>query len=355
MAGLTLREAVHGDSPALESLFQATSMGSRIKIKVERNPDYFAGARVQADEPCVRAAFDEHGRAIGLFSAGRRRVWLDEVTDFRYLCDLRIHPDFQRGTLLARGFRLLCDEVFTPGEWAQTLVLEDNLHALEMLTSRRAGLPEYRKAGIYHSWILPSQGLGADCSVPVRRATLADLAEMQSLLDSAARRRSFAHLVNLSELGHAGWRDMEIGDFLVAVQRGRITGMIGLWDQSAFQRLRVNAYSRAVAATRPLWNAWAKAVHQVPLPLPGKTVPLRKATAIACTDDDPRILRALLAEALKAPNEKMLLFGLSAADPLAAALKGLRGRMDRGHHFLVGWEGHPPAWSEPFSFDPARI
>ncbi len=351
MAGLTFRPAVESDHEALEDLFAATPMGSHIRIGFERDPDYFAGARVQSEDLCVRAFFENSGRAVGMFSAGSRRVWVDGEISMRYLSDLRIHPDWQGSSLLARGFRLIRREVFRPGEWAQTLVLEDNLRALELLTSRRGGLPEYRPAGRYVSWLLPSQRIDCDSGIRVRRATTADLGEMQALLDDAARRRWFAALVDLAESGGASWRGLGIEDFLVAEQRGRIAGMMGLWDQSGFQRLRIHGYSRAVAALRPVWNM----LGGVPLPEAGQTVPLCKASAIACEDDDPGILRALLATALAETGGRLLLAGCSVEDPLAAAFRGLKGRKEHGRHFLVGWDGEPPDWSEPFAFDVARI
>ena len=351
MAGLTFRPAVDSDHQALEALFAATPMGSRIRIGFERDPDYFAGARVQADDLCVRAFFENNGRAVGMFSAGSRRVWADRETPMRYLSDLRIHPDWQGSSLLARGFRLMRREVFRPGEWAQTLVLEDNLRALELLTSRRGGLPEYRPAGRYVSWLLPSQRIDSDSGIHVRRATTEDLGGMQLLLDESARRRSFAGLVDLADLGKPTWRDLAVGDFLVAEKHGKIAGMMGLWDQSGFQRLRIHGYSPVVAALRPAWNL----LGGVKLPEAGETVPLCKTTAIACEEDDPGILRALLAAALAENSGRLLLAGCSMEDPLAAAFRGIKGRKDHGRHFLVGWDGEPPDWKEPFAFDVARI
>ncbi len=355
MAGLILRRAVAADHLAIEELFRATPMGSRIKICFERDPDYFAGTRVQANEPNVWGAFEENGRAVGLLSAGSRRVWLGGEKPMRYLSDLRIHPDFQGSSLLARGFRLLRREVFQPGEWAQTLVLEDNLRALDLLTSQRAGLPEYRPAGRYVSWLLPSQRIDARSSLRVRPATSADLGEMQPLLDASSKRRSFAEILKLTDLGEASWRDLALTDFLVAERHGTLVGILGLWDQSGFQRLRVKGYSPALATLRPFWNAWSRLHGDVSLPRAGKVLPLRKATAIACHNDDPAILRALLAMALAGNDGRTLLLGLSAKDPLTTALHGLTARKEHGRHFLVGWDGSPPAWDEPFAFDAARI
>ena len=127
--------------------------------------------------------------------------------------------------------------------------------------------------------------------------------------------------------------------------------MMGLWDQSGFQRLRIQGYSPLVAALRPLWNSFAS----VPLPKAGRVLSLRKATAIACENDDPEILRAILAVALAVNDGQLLLLGMSARDPLVSALRSLKGRVEYGRHFLVGWEGAPPEWEEPFAFDVARI
>ncbi len=102
MAGLTFRQAVEAAHAALEELFRATSMGLRIQICFERDRDFFAGARVQAEEPCVWAALENGGRAVGVFSAGSRQVWGGKPV--RYLSDLRIHPGWQGSSVLARGF-----------------------------------------------------------------------------------------------------------------------------------------------------------------------------------------------------------------------------------------------------------
>ncbi len=351
MAGLTLRLAENTDHAALEALFSATSMGTRIRIGFERDPDYFLGSFVQADMPCVWAAFEASGRAVGLFSAGSRRVWLGEETSMRYLSDLRIHPDYQGSSFFARGFHRLRYEVFEKGEWAQTLVLEDNLRALDLLCSKRGGLPEYRPAGRYVSWLLPSQRIDMPRNLKVSRAALEDRDEMQILLDKFVRSRSFSGIVRLEDFGKPCWRDISMDDFLVARKSGALVGMMGLWDQRRFQRLKIHSYPPAISALRPLWNH----ISSIPLPKRNHFLPLRKATAIACQNDDPEILRALLAAALAGKDERLLLVGFSVEDPLTSTFQKLKARKAYGRHFLVGWDGKPLPWSEPFAFDVARI
>ncbi len=351
MAGLIFRQAVRSDHAALEDLFRATTMGTRIRLGFERDPDYFTGCRVQADEPCVHAAFEESGRAVGLFSAGARDVWLGKPARMRYLSDLRIHPDYRGSTVVFCGFKRLKREVFQSGEWAQTLVLEDNHRALDLLTSGRAGLPIYQPAGRYVSALLPPQHITSTPGIHVRLAKPADLPEMQALLTDAAHRRSFSPLPSLEDLGEPGWQDLTMEDFRVAETRGSLVGMMGFWDQSRFQRLRIDGYSPLLGLARPIWNSFSR----IRLPRPGEVVPLIKATAVACRDDDPSILRALLAASLVEFSPRLILLGMSVQDPLAAGLTGLTARKEYGRHFLVGWDGAAPRWQEPFAFDAARI
>lgn len=355
MAGLIFREALPADHAALEMLFRATSMAGSIRIGSDRSPDFFAGSRVQTEEAYVWGVFTGDGRAVGAFSMGKRRIWLNqEKVPMRYLSDLRIHPDLRNGTMLAKGFRMMRENIFGRGEWAQTLVLEGNLPALEFLRSRRAGLPEYREAGRYRNWLLPAQKMPPPMH-RVRRARFGDLPAMQLLLDGFSRRRSFSPVIDLRNLGDAYLNGLAVEDFLVAEDAGEIIGMMALWDQSQFQRLRVDGYSPGMAAVRPLWNLGARLLGRIPLPSPGNPLPITKASMIACSGDDPAILRSLLAFAFPLLMGKMLLVGLSEKDALTAALDGLKGREFGGLHFLVGWVGEPPAWEEPFGFDPARI
>lgn len=355
MDRVTIRETDAADHVALERLFSETSMAGAIRIGSDRSPDFFAASRVQATEPCVWGAFASDGRAVGVFAAGERLVHLGGVrVPMRYLSDLRIHPDCRNGTVLARGFRSLREEVFSEGEWSQTLVLEGNAPALEILRSRRMGLPHYHPAGRYVNWLLPQQAISRS-DFPVRTACAADLPAMQSLLENFSRRRSFSAAVDLGNLGGSFLSGLAVEDFLVAEDAGEICGMMAIWDQGSFQRLRVDGYSPSISAARPLLNLAARIHGGLKLPDPRSAIQIRKASMLACADDDPSILKSLLSAALFSGNGALLSVGLSEKDPLAAALPGLRGRVFRGRHFLVGWDGEPPEWREPFGFDPGRI
>ena len=148
---------------------------------------------------------------------------------------------------------------------------------------------------------------------------------------------------------------LSLDDFLVVEDAREIRGMMALWDQGAFQRLRIEGYSRELAFSRPFLNFSAQLRGGVPLPPRGRTIPVVKVSALDCADDDSAILRSLLGTAISMGAGRLLSIGLSEKDPLVGGLKGIRGKEFGGLHFLVGWEGEPPEWREPFGFDVARI
>lgn len=344
MARLIFRQATPADNAALARLFAQTPMGHHIRICTERSPDFFATTLMQCDEAQVFGYFDEKGEAVAIFSAGLRKVWLDGIRPMRYLSDLRIHPAHQGGGLLARGFRRLRRDLMQPGEWAQTLVLGDNKKALALLQSGRAGLPEYRPAGRYATWLMPPQRIEPPTrGIHVRSARAGDEAAMASLHAAAASRRSFVPALDFTS-------GPPLEDFLVAEREGKLLGMMGVWDQSAFQRLRIDGYSKPLRLIRPLWNC----VASLPLPPPGEVLALKKLTAVACHDDDPATLLVMLGHALRA-SRVPLLGACSEQDPLRKAYAACKSHHASGRHFLVGWQGEPPTWREPFAFDVARI
>ena len=145
------RPATPEDSQELVELFRMAPMDGAISVATEREPDFFAGTNVQHEDAEVYLGQDqESGKLVGVFSIGKRRVFVNgEVRPLRYFCDLRIHKDFRQGTLLSRGFRFIKDNVMNGDEFAQTIIVADNKKAIQYLGSGRAGLPFYYPAGDY--------------------------------------------------------------------------------------------------------------------------------------------------------------------------------------------------------------
>jgi hypothetical protein len=330
-------------------------MGQRIRIAFDRSPDYFIGAGVQAQKPLTIGCYQSDGRAVGVFTVGSRDVFMDgEKQSVRYLSDLRIHPEYRGGRLLFKGFAKLRDIVGNDA-FLQTLILEDNVAAHELLTSGRANLPRYHPAGRYQTFFVPSR----ESPVPevkglvIRSAQPSDIAAMQVLYDAEASKRTFSPVYDFSFIEKdAYFAGLEIADFFLAFSDGELVGLVGLWDQSEFKRIRVTAYSPVIAWTRPIINWWSG----VQLPRVGGSISTLSGTACAIRGSDPIILNALLCAATATMNKgKLFVLGFDERDPLIAGLNGLNARSEFGKHYLVTFGARTPAKSKLFAFDAARI
>ncbi len=348
MGELVYRRAEPSDSEALCALMRETPMGQSIQVCQERGTDFFSGCYLQADEPDVWAAFEkDSGRAVGVFSAGRRPVFFKgDIREIRYLSDLRIRPEYRKGLLFSRGFKTLKKKVFEEGEWAQTLVLGDNAEARVLLTSGRAGLPVYHPCGSYRSWFLCGQQVRAvDTGIQVRKADADDTLKMQCLLEQEGPGADFTPWVEIAK--------MKGVDFRLAYCGTELVGMIGVWDTSSISQTQLAGYGAGMRIARPFYNTWAKIKGRPHLPEVGESIPAKALTVLICKDRDPVVFRALMASVLDA--EGMFGIGLDVKDPLVKALHGLSATCVTASHFLVSFSGEVPRVEGPFYFDFARL
>ena len=349
---MEIRKAHPDDNDAICQLMESVSMGSTIELIFERSPDYFLGAALQAEDVEIYVLTDD-GRIVAIFSAGKRQVYVDhELRSVRYLCDLRLHPDYRSGLQLARGYRFLRDHVLREGEMMQTLILKDNQHGVSMLTSGRAGLPIYHPLGEYVTYFIPKQRLRATSGgVKVRRATADDINRMQICYDDLACQKQFAPVIDFSSIGRgAHYTGLGIGDFFVAERAGEVIGLCAIWDQAFARRIRVRKYrSVFLRWSRPFINL----ISRIALPPANGTV--KTVYLYACVFDEVDVGKQLVGTALQTiSSTQLLVIGLDKADPMQEVFERLSARTEIGFHYLVGFESI--ALPEGvFMFEAARI
>lgn len=298
---MTIREPTLEDNESLCKLFSEKPMGQQVQVCFDRGRDFFASARVQVDSPWSLAAFDDDsGDAIACFSAGTcRMVAGGEPCNVRYISDIRIHPTHGGGRLLFEGYRRLA-ALMAPGEWAHTFILRDNVGALDLLTSKRAGLLYYEPAGTYVTCFLPArQRARISSRYRIKAASAEDIPEMQSLYSRCQRRYALAPTINLHRLHPA----LQISDYFLAYQKGRLVSMAGLWDQSALRRVRLHGYASWLGLLGPCLSV----LTGVPLPKQGEIVRLTYLSSIACLEDHRLALRDLILSGLRGLDQRTLL------------------------------------------------
>jgi len=356
MSRFTFEIATDSDQAEILYLFRLPMTGD-ISLALERDPDYFAVARVQNLHPEVYVGRDREAKRItGIFSVGKRPVFVNrERIEIPYFCDLRIHPDYRSGSLLARGYQFASNEILKNG-YAQTIIVSDNEKAMTALLGGRAGLPLYYQFGDYRTFAIPrNQKLKSKTSI--RRAEQGDLPAIVNFLNIEGKKKQFFPDYGL-DWNTPYFKDARIDDLFLAIERSEIVGTVGVWNQKSFKRTRLAGYSRRMNVIRPLYNVLAALRRGIRLPSPSEVLNYSFLYAVAIRENDPSVLADLLSSILCSNfGCEYFLLGLDAADPLIRSLRGFRFRVFRAQHFLVSRDRDPRPDLEksPFYLEAARI
>jgi len=328
-----VRDAVASDNAALVRLAAACPMRGDLTLCMEREPDFFALARLEGER--WRVGVTERGDEItGCVAAAARTAYVDgQVTPTGYAGDLKVHPAHRGGdsadalTCFARdalrGFG---------GDALRTLVtiLEGN-RSMEHRTIGPRGLPRLTRFATLEVHAIPLlwPRPTAISGIRVESARPEDLDEMAALWRTVAPHRQFAPVLDADRL--AAFIDaapgLSIEDYLVARRAdGRIAGFLALWDQRLLKQLRVLGYSRRLSVARTALDVIARVAGVPRLPDVGRTLPSLAALHLCVPHTAPDVLRALLLHGCalhRRTGRHFLTLALDRRDPLRVALRGL--------------------------------
>jgi hypothetical protein len=322
--------ATSKDDSALRAFLRENPVPGNIEVSFEREPDFFAGSAIRGElHQTILVRDTENGRIAGMGSRSISKAFVNgQPASIGYLSDLRIDCYYQRGPLLARGYRFL-KGLHEDGK-AQlytTAIFSDNGRALETITTGRAGLPGYHPMGGLNcsgiNFGRSKPPLPARCSI--ERGSLELLPQIVECLNRNNARKQFAPVHSCEDfLNGARWRDFRISDFYVAVDASRVIGVLGKWDQGGFKQTRIVRYSGGLRwlvcmakVARPLLGG-----HR--FPAEGEILQYFYVCFVAVDGDDPFVFRALLRTLYRdacAGEAQYGLISIHSTDPLSPALE----------------------------------
>jgi len=393
---IEIRDARPEDNAELVGLTAACVMEGSIAMRVDRAPDFFALNRLEGDAWRVGVALGSDERIIGCVAAAGRDAYVNgAVRRVSYASDLKVHP-----TARGSGAADLLSEYARDA--ARDFGGETAPCVLTILSGNRA--MQHRARGPRGTVVLSRFASLGVAAIPllwerrehipgltVRRAQASDVEEMAAVWSRLAPARQLAGALDAETMTRwiAAAPGLAITDYLIATDpSGRMSGFLGVWDQSSFKQLRVVRYSRRMGVARHAINAAAAMVQlrhsersagclsfraergiallptegplyrddcdsSTPalrayarndtsllrrfarndslsgrlLPPPGEPLPVL-ATVHICAES-PHVLRALLLDAYRRWRGRgyaCLTVGLDVTDPLAAATRGLLGQ-----------------------------
>jgi len=322
--------ATEAHDAGLRRLCRELPMPGWIRLAFTREPSWFLGEDVFGHPHQTLVAEDETGAVVGCGCRSVRRVYVNgRECDLGYLGGLRSLLASRRVGGLARGYRLL-RELHADGRVPAylTAIVEDNTAARALLTSGRAGLPEYHDQGRF---ITSAINLGARRSPPpppaglsVHTGAAVALDEVLDFLRREGPFHQFFPVLDPAAVGTPRLRDFAPADFVIARVGGGIVGVTATWDQRHYKQVRVTGYVPALRLARPWLNLGLRLGGYRLLPRPGAELPFCYLAFTCIRGHDPAVLAALLEQVrvrLRHSSCDYLVLSLHESDPLRQALR----------------------------------
>ncbi len=333
-----------------------TPTDGHIRVSFEREPSYFGASVVEGTDHRTVVCRDMHslGRIVGMGSRATRLCWVNGAPHrVGYLSGLRIRAECRGVGLLARGYYLLRQiHEQDPLPFYLTTIAAGNDRAWRLLTSGRAGLPDYQHICDYVSVAIPLSRQSRTVPLPqtagryqLRLATQDDVPELVEFWKRCGCQREFFPVYDCSAFdADAGMlRGMRPEDVLIAYCGGKLVGTLAAWDQSAFRQSVVHDYGSWIAQLRPVINGLARLRGRAGLPSPGERLNLVFAAVPVIDTEHYDCFSALLRiqqQLASGVRHRHLVVGLCDHDPLLSVLSRQRATAYRTRLCVVRWDRH---------------
>lgn len=328
---MIVRLATPDDDAELAALMESIPMPGAIRLAFGCRPSFFNALRVEGSDPVVTVAVN-HGEIVGVGAVTFRKAYLNgRVENVGYLNSMRVAYKARGSSAMAMGFRRMREALLErPVDLTLTSILADNSAALRILTKKRPTLPTYESLCVCKSRVMAAgMRLPSRVSSRIEVGPAADAEELCGFLNLHGPRRNFFPLCRVENLDgrlDSVFPGLTYEDFLVAKDGSGIVGVMGCWDVMKFRQALVNGYSTPMKLLRPFYNFGAGWAGYPRLPAAGSVLRMAFGALTVVKNDDPSVLRAMLAKAMEQISARRLdyfVFALAEDDPLAAAFIGL--------------------------------
>jgi hypothetical protein len=340
------------DDDALRAVLASTPMPGMISVGFHREPSYFRAAAIDGrfrQVAVIREQATDRVVGLGCRSICTRYV-AGQPAPIGYLSNLRLLPEHHGSGVVSRLYALL-HRMHQDGRTPLylTTIAHDNHTAINILTSGRAGLPNYHDVGSYLTVVFPlgkrrkGTGNGTRSGVEVRQARADDKDTILDFLNSVGPRRQFFPCYETQDIFSTNGllSGLRPEDLLLAFCGKRLVGTLGGWDQQAYRQTVVHGYGRPLSWLRPAYNVWATFRGLPRLPRPGERLRSLFAAIPLTLDDDPAVFEMLLETMLRERSGRQwdcFCLGMHESDPLLSSLQKWRVRRYTTGVYLACWE-----------------
>jgi len=318
--GIVLRAWRQADNEALINIARTMSLPARVRLGIDRSPDFAAFSRAAGDGFDIVVA-EVDGRVAGFMETRRFTFRLrGTLVPIVYVALAGVEPA-SRGLGL---FPRLTAEVERRGREAGVglalgLVNARNPRMSGYLAAKLGDIVLGRRIVVASLLLGPRHRVAPDLAVGP--AAPSDIAEVAQLVRRTYERQLLTPVVEEAALSALG-----IENIAVCRDNGRIVATLGTWDQRALRRIMVVGYGWVERRLRRLLNLTGRLTRLARLPAPGEELRVLYAAYAAAEPGSEGAFAGLLRSVCNrraGQGYHALLLGLPEDDPLAAATRGL--------------------------------
>jgi hypothetical protein len=335
--------AAPADDEAIRGLLRRQPMPGRISLSFEREPNFALGCAVTGDHHDIVVARAGEGReVVGVAVRSTRRVFINGVEQrVGYLGQLRVDDRFRGRWLVSRGFSLLADiDRADPVPVYLASIVDGNDEATGVLVRRRrSSFPAFHEVTSYRTLALALRRSRrtAPGEEEIVAASPEQIPALIGFLRTHGRRRQLFPAWTEDAVRNFAPLGLSIDNIRVARRDGRVVGVIGLWDQSAYKQAVVRGYSG--------WLKPAGWLGGLIVPRIGAHVRSAYAAMICIANDDLAVFSCLLrhvCDLAAAARFEYLVLGLDVRDPLLAIARSYRHFSYPSRLYLASWCNRGP-------------
>ncbi len=286
-------------------------MPGPIQISLEREPNYFAGAKIDGAESTTILSL-ENGRAVCTGSASIRMRFLNgSANRVGYLGGLRLDNSHRgHASILLRAYRFFRElhrAHSDPPVVYLSSILAKNLPAIRFLERNLPEMPTYTRLGDLVAVMIKARRHRATLppGTTLRTGTIQDLGAIAAFLNAQNANYQFAPLWTEESLQSC--TGLSVSDFhLIYDSDGALIACGALWDQRCVRQTVIRGYSPRLRRFRPIINLAARLLRRPGVQEIGHVIPLAFASHVAATS--PELLTCVLQSLRSAAFDRGITF-----------------------------------------------
>lgn len=311
------------DNPSLIAIARQLGVPARVRLGVDRSPDFTALNRVMSGQWDVLVA-EEKGNAIGFLEMNSLPFQVGESAVPALYIGLAGVKRERRGSaafimLMNEAVRFMCR---TGKKMAITLINEKNRRLTKILELRHPQLIQGEK--IIVSCLFPTHRYRVDKHFRYQTASREDFPEIKDLL--SRHRKSYAVRPVLDWDKVFSLPGLSTENILVAKDdESRAVAVLGLWDQSSFRQIRLVDLDRSTRLLQWAFRGIRPIIGISGIPKKGQNLRLIHAVGMAAEKGKKSAFSGLIRYAMAkvAPqNYHFVLIGIPEKDICASEVSG---------------------------------